>query len=117
MNVKFTPKELYELRNFIPINDLIRELKLPFKFSEGCFRFLCPLCNEFRTSTKADTNLARCFRCEKNFNTIDLTLICRRLPFVEGVTFLKAFYKDLQKKEQRTAHLARLIETSTKALQ
>ena len=95
MKRKFSKKALYELRNFIPINDLIRELKLPNKISEGYFRFLCPLCNEFVTSTKADTNLARCYRCEKNFNTIDLTLICRRQSFTDSVIFLKAFYHEI----------------------
>jgi len=40
MYQKFTQKELYKLRNFIPINDLIRKLSIPFKFSEGHFRFL-----------------------------------------------------------------------------
>jgi hypothetical protein len=62
---------------------------LPSKFSQGYFRFLCPLCNEFQTATKSKTNLARCFRCERNFNTIDMVIISKGLRFVEGVQFLK----------------------------
>jgi hypothetical protein len=92
MKKRFTKRELYELRNFVPVNDWIRELGVPCKFDEdGRFRFLCPVCGEFFTSTKADTNLARCFRCERNFNTIDLAMVCRRVGFVEAAESLKAF--------------------------
>jgi len=69
---RFTQNELFELRNHIPISALIADrLNIPSKIREGQFRFLCPLCGEFQTATNPTTNLARCFRCEKNFNTID----------------------------------------------
>ena len=71
MKKRFSSQELYELRNHIPVDALIRELGIPSKIRDGYFRFLCPLCNEFQTAVKPETNLARCFRCEKNFNTID----------------------------------------------
>ena len=78
------------LRNHIPIDTLIENhLKLPSKFSEGFFRFLCPLCNEFQTATNPKANLARCFRCERNFNTIDMVMIYKGLKFVDGVKYLK----------------------------
>ena len=94
MKKRFTKKQLYELRNSVPVNDWIRELAVPCKFDdEGRFRFLCPICNEFITSTKADTNLARCFRCERNFNTIDLAMICRGMGFVEAAESLEAFLR------------------------
>ena len=90
MKRHFSSRELFALRNHIPIDTLIeKHLLLPSKFSEGYFRFLCPLCNEFQTATKAETNLARCFRCERNFNTIDMVIICKGLRFVEGVKYLK----------------------------
>jgi hypothetical protein len=90
MKRHFSSQELFVLRNHIPIDTLIEKyLMLPSKFSEGYFRFLCPLCNEFQTATKAKTNLTRCFRCECNFNTIDMVIICKRLRFVEGVKYLK----------------------------
>jgi hypothetical protein len=55
---RFTQNELFELRNHIPINALIKErLKMPSKISEGQFRFLCPLCGEFQTATNPKTNL------------------------------------------------------------
>ena len=90
MTQRFSPQELFELRNHIPIDTLIeRRLMLPSKVTEGFFRFLCPVCQEFQTATNPKTNLARCFRCERNFNTIDLVMICRNMSFVESVTYLK----------------------------
>jgi len=65
MQKKFSSQELFELRNFIPMEMLIREqLEIPSKISEGVFRFLCPICNEFQTAVNPTSNLARCFRCE-----------------------------------------------------
>ena len=91
MKNRFSDQQLYELRNFIPIDWLIdKQLMIPCKFAEGFFRFLCPLCGEFRTATHPKTNLARCFRCERNFNTIDLVMICNHASFVESIHFLKA---------------------------
>jgi hypothetical protein len=90
MKRHFSSDELFVLRNHIPIDTLIQKhLRLSSKSSEGYFRFLCPLCNEFQTAIKPQTNLARCFRCERNFNTIDMVIICKGLQFVEGVEYLK----------------------------
>ncbi len=116
MHKKFTQKELYELRNFIPINDLICELKIPHKISEGYFRFLCPICKEFQTATKSETNLARCFRCERNFNTIDIVLIRQHFTFVDAVSFLQNIYSKVQKQSYRQAELKGLLKHMTKAL-
>ena len=69
---------------------LIRDrLQVPSKIRDGFFRFLCPLCNEFQTAVNPNTNLARCFRCEKNFNTIDLVMAVRKCGFKDSVLFLK----------------------------
>ncbi len=90
MNKRFSTRELYELRNLIPVTCLIRDdLSIPSKVSEGVFRFLCPLCNEFQTATQPTTNLARCFRCNKNFNPIDLVMVVKGLGFVDSVLFLR----------------------------
>lgn len=82
--------ELYSLRNDIPIDTLISTyLGIPSKISEGYFRFVCPLCGEFQTATNPKTNLARCFRCKKNFNTIDMVMLVLNVDFLESVNFLK----------------------------
>jgi hypothetical protein len=114
MKRTFSKKELYELRNCIPINDLIRELGIPCKYSEGYFRFLCPVCNEFTTSTKTDTNLGRCFRCERNFNTIDLTLICQPFSFMEAATYLQALLHDIRQSGARKSALNSLLESAAR---
>lgn len=94
---RFTQNELFELRNHIPINVLIKDrLNMPSKLREGQFRFLCPLCGEFQTATNPKTNLARCFRCEKNFNTIDMVMTCENTSFIDTVHTLKAYRQTLK---------------------
>lgn len=94
MGKRFSSKQLYELRNSIPIDVLIEtQLGIPAKISEGVFRFLCPLCNEFQTAVNPRTNLSRCFRCEKNFNTIDLVMTCLSVSFVDSVKYLQTILK------------------------
>ncbi|MCP4911594.1 MAG: hypothetical protein GY909_00635 [Oligoflexia bacterium] len=84
---------LRKLRNDIPIDILIaRVLKIPSKYSEGYFRFLCPVCNEFNTATKKETNLARCFRCNKNFNPIDIVMTYYNKNFLDTVKFLMPIF-------------------------
>jgi len=87
---RFSSQELFELRNAIPIKLLIKDgLQIPSKISDGVFRFLCPICNELQTATNPTTNLARCFRCEINFNTIDLVMKVKGIGFKDSVLFLK----------------------------
>ncbi len=86
---KYSKEKLRQLRNDILITILIAEfLKLPSKMSEGYFRFLCPICSEFVTATNPKTNLARCFCCEKNFNSIDMTMTVKRFTFKQAVQYL-----------------------------
>ncbi len=90
MKKRFSAQELRELRNLIPINTVIKELLLvPTKISEGCFRFLCPQCNEFQTSTSSSTNLARCYLCGKNFNPIDMVMAVKASQFHDSATYLQ----------------------------
>lgn len=87
----FSSQQLYTLRNDIDVRMLIEKtLRIPCRLIEGYFRFLCPLCNAFDTAVNPKTNLARCFRCEKNFNTIDLVMLSRQAAFVQSVKFLQS---------------------------
>lgn len=89
MNRRYSKEFLKMLRNQIPIATLIADLlKLPHKVSEGYFRFLCPICAEFNTATNQKTNLARCFRCEINFNPIDMVMQVKRVSFIDAVQYL-----------------------------
>lgn len=93
MKKRFRQEELDLLRYNIPIDNLICNiLAIPSQKSGEKFRFRCPLCHGFNTSTNPKTNLARCFQCLKNFNTIDLVMLCRKSSFVDTVNFLKQCY-------------------------
>lgn len=90
MSARIPSPHLMRLRNDIEIAALVEHvLGLPWKRQRGLFRFLCPLCREFHTATNPATNLARCFRCERNFNTIDLVMACEECSFLEAVTRLE----------------------------
>jgi len=88
MHARFPDSLLRALRNDLPIAWILEVLAVPVKISEGYVRFLCPRCGEFNTATKPATNLGRCFRCEENYNPIDLVMMVKRLNFVEAVKFL-----------------------------
>lgn len=89
---RFSNKELYALRNQIPVAVLIEKaLGIPSRTTEGVFRFLCPLCKEFTTAVNPKTNLARCFSCQKNFNTIDLVMLVKKTNFVNTIHFLEDY--------------------------
>lgn len=92
----FTKQQLYQVRNEIDIDWLINEkLNLERQFKR-IWRFQCPICQQFNTATQKKTNLARCFSCQQNFNTIDLVIYTRKVNFVPSVQFLLSL---LEKKE------------------
>jgi len=87
---RYSKETLRMLRNEIPIARLISDfLRIPCKVSEGYFRFLCPLCSEFQTAINPRTNLARCFRCQKNFNPIDMVMVVKSCNFREAVQLIE----------------------------
>lgn len=80
---------LRKIRNNIPINIVIADfLKLEWKSTKSYFKFICPLCKSYNTTVYCKTNLARCFECNKNYNTIDITMIVKRCNFLDAVHFL-----------------------------
>ncbi len=89
MGTRISAEELHTLRNKIPITGLIDHFEIPWKIRDGLFRFLCPLCFEYHSATNPRTNLARCFRCERNFNTIDLVMLLRKTSFLDAVRYLR----------------------------
>lgn len=87
--MRISEERLRRLRNDVDVVDVIRSLRLATRTRGGWLRFLCPLCGEFDTATNPKTNLARCFRCEKNFNPIDLVMADRRCRFLDAVAYLE----------------------------
>ena len=100
----YSKQELYQLRNEVPITVVIADvLDIPSKMLDGYFRFLCPLCSEFRTATNSKTNLARCFRCQKNFNPIDITMAANKYTFKEAVEYLQDIREKIKARENQVS--------------
>ena len=90
MSKHYTADFLRMLRNQIPIDEVITDLlNLKLRTVNAILRFRCPLCGNFHTATKHETNLARCFDCQKNFNPIDLVMTVGKCSFVDAVELLK----------------------------
>ena len=78
------------LRNDIPIDEVIVDLlNLEVQTDRKTIRFRCPLCYNFHTAINQETNLARCFDCQKNFNPIDMVITVGNCDFVDAVKILK----------------------------
>lgn len=89
MTQRYSKAMLRKLRNDIPIDRVIADiLNQPNKVSEGYFRFMCPVCSEFTTAINPETNLARCFSCQKNFNPIDMVMAVKTYSFIQSVDYL-----------------------------
>jgi DNA primase len=86
---RISETRLRQLRNDLAIERVIVDLEIMVKRVEGYFRFLCPICSEFHTATNLQTNLARCFRCQRNFNGIDFVMLVRKVSFLEAVKQLE----------------------------
>ena len=85
---------LRKLRNAIPVHEVLRgTLGIRVYQEGGYWRFQCPLCNAYDTATNPKTNLARCFRCRKNFNPIDLVMMVAKCDFLDAVTELEAILR------------------------
>jgi DNA primase len=96
MSDTLSKTHLRELRNRIEIIPLIADvLELAYKTHDGRFRFMCPLCHDFDTAVNPDTNLARCFRCQRNFNPIDMVMTVKHYSFMQAVRFLQPILEHL----------------------
>ena len=113
----FGSRQLYALRNDIAVEHLIEKtLCIPCRVDEGRFRFLCPVCRMFDTAVNPKTNLARCFRCSKNFNTIDLVMIARQTDFVQSVKFLQSIHQKGRYRGETEAVASRDAKTPSNGL-
>lgn len=93
---RYTRQHLFSLRNHIPIDRVIDALSIPSSNQAGKYRFSCPTCNEQNTGVNPKTNLARCFSCEKNYNTIDLVMKVMNVGFLQSVAYLEKMKTDTQ---------------------
>ena len=109
MSNTLTKDHLRQLRNRIEIIPLIADvLEIICKTHDGRFRFMCPLCHDFDTAVNTNTNLARCFRCKRNFNPIDMTMTVKHYSFIQAVRFLELILEQVlaYTKNRNRIHLA-----------
>lgn len=81
-------EQLRHLRNEIPVDAVIRDMRLATDRRGRRRTFQCPACGEFHTAINPRANLARCFRCARNFNPIDLVIEARGSTFLDAVRYL-----------------------------
>jgi len=68
---------------------IINLLNLEVRNGHKILRFRYPLCHSFYRPANHETNLARCFDCQKNFNPIDLVMTMGKYGFLDAVEMLK----------------------------
>ena len=81
--------QLRTLRNDVSVLVVISDLRIPTKKRGTRRTFRCSVCGGFHTATNLRTNLARCFRCERNFNPIDLVIAERNSSFLDAVRYVE----------------------------
>ena len=96
MSQKINNTELRRLRNDVPIKDVIYALNIPWEMNDQIFRFICPCCKNLGASLHPNENLTRCFKCQKNFNPIDLTLIHLNKKFRTAINWLQTLSNLMQ---------------------
>jgi hypothetical protein len=102
MNAQLDKDHLRQLRNRIETIPLIANvLDMTWKIDDGRFRFLCPSCHDFDTAVNTKTNLARYFRCQRNYNPIDMVMTVKRYSFIQAVQFLQPILKRIIDQKQR----------------
>ena len=93
MAKRFPDQLLWQLRNEVPLPQLLATLRWPHKRRNGQLVFVCPRCGESQSDLNPQENLLRCFHCETNFNPIDFTMAARECDFVEAVNYLLALHQ------------------------
>ena len=91
MSKYFSRQLLYRIRNEIPMAVLLPELDWPHKTRDGRLCLICPRCGEFLTVVNPRTNLARCFRCQQNFNPLDFVMVVHGYDFLQAVAYLEPY--------------------------
>ena len=98
------PDLLRRIRNDLPMSVTIAALGPdgpPSKIRDGRFVFLCPHCGDMQATVDPRNNLAHCFGCQKNLNTIDL-LMTLGYDFVAAVAILEGWLERHQSRLPRT---------------
>lgn len=102
MSATIPSDELRNLRNQIPLREVIYALRVPWKMDDDLFRFKCPKCKGDKTSIHPTENLGRCFSCKVNFNAIDLVMHIKNIQFRSAVEWLRSLKRAMGDKDYST---------------
>lgn len=86
-------EHLRVLRNDVSVLAVISDLRILTKIRGKRLIFRCAQCADYRTALNPRTNLAHCFRCERNFNPIELVMAERGWSFLEAVNYLEGLLR------------------------
>ena len=92
---RISEERLTAIRNDIDVRLVISNLRIPTSLRGRRVTFRCPRCGRFHTAVNPRANLARCFRCARSFNPIDLVMAERGLRFLETVRYLEDLCRSL----------------------
>ena len=81
--------ELRRLRNELPVEAVLVELRIESRARGRRREFRCPACGAFPATINSQANLLRCFRCGRNFNPIDLVIAHLKSGFLDAITTLE----------------------------
>lgn len=90
---RYSKSYLRKIRNDIKIREVIDVIcKIDYTTAlDGLFRFTCPRCHRYNTAVNDKINLARCFDCKENFNSIDFIIITKKCTFLEAIEILEVY--------------------------
>ncbi len=84
---------LRALRNNVSVLAVISDLRILTKMRGKRLTFRCAECAGYHTALNPRTNLAHCFRCERNFNPVELVMAERGSRFLEAVNYLEGLLR------------------------
>ena len=88
---KITKDELRSLRNAVPVRAVLESLGVAQHQRGQRREFRCPECDGFHVAIHRRENLARCFRCAKSYNPIDLVMSSGGAGFLDAVEIVRGF--------------------------
>jgi len=84
----FKAQSLKYLRNRIKLKDLALHLGIQVKVKDNQCWFVCPQCLELKASFQKNQNLARCWKCNTRYNSIELVMAHFNINFRQAVIYL-----------------------------
>ena len=98
---RVTKEELAWLRNQVPVSIVLERLGVAERRRSGRREFVCPSCGGFHLALHPRENLARCFRCVKNYNPIDLVMSTSGVGFLDAVDEIRRLAGDASRRETK----------------